>query len=142
MEKVIVRQDKHFGTGFWAKDPDQPDVEEYQPVHHIHDLTPYGMLLASLGSCTAIVLHTYAQHHGVDLQEVELRLEYKGVFDEDCENCEEIEEYEEQISEEIVLVGDLAVGEREKLLHIAHQCPIYKMLKDGMELGSYLATES
>jgi len=27
-----------------------------------------------LGSCTATVLHTYAQHHGVDLREVELRL--------------------------------------------------------------------
>jgi uncharacterized OsmC-like protein len=119
-EKVLIRQNNKFEMGFWAVDPEEQESEEFQPVSHIYDLTPYGMLLASLGSCTTIVLHTYAQNHGVDLEEVEVRLQYERVFDEDCENCEEIERYDEQIEEEIVLSGDLGSEEYDRLSHIAH----------------------
>jgi uncharacterized OsmC-like protein len=141
-EKVLIRQNDKFEMGFWAVDPDEQDSEEFQPVAHIHDLTPYGMLLASLGSCTAIVLHTYAQNHGVELEEVEVRLQYERVFKEDCENCDEIERYDEQIEEEIVLSGDLASAEYHKLSHIAHQCSIYKMIDSGMTIKSHLAKDS
>ena len=77
------------------------------PVDHILALAPYGMLLTSLGTCTAIVLHTYAQHHGMDLREVELRLAYERNFDQDCEHCEHIGQYEEHIEEELLPIGDL-----------------------------------
>jgi putative redox protein len=137
-EKVIVRQNNNFQIEFQAVDPHDPDSDDFQSVEEIHSLTPYGMLLASLGSCTAIVMHTYAQHHGLDLQEAELTLEYERIFEEDCENCEEIDEYKEQIEERISLTGELTSAERDRLLHIAHQCPIYKMLQSGMELTSVL----
>jgi putative redox protein len=139
MERVLVRQNSQFEIGFWASDSEHPESDELQPVVHIHELSPYGMLLASLGACTAIVLHSYAQHHEVDLREVELWLEYRRVFDEDCDNCELIERYEERIEEEIVLDGDLSPEDRTKLLRIAHQCPIYKMLGSGLEVHSQLA---
>jgi putative redox protein len=99
------------------------------------------MLLASLGSCTAIVLHTYAQHHDVALQEVELNLSYEREFREDCENCEGIEKYQEHIQEEIQLSGDLTTAEHDKLMHIAHQCSIYKMLESGIEIDSWEAED-
>lgn len=137
-EKVIVRQDSDFMIEFQAVDPEKPDSDEFEPVHHLHGLTPYGMLLASLGSCTTIVLHTYAQYHDIDLQEVKVRLQYERAFQEDCENCEEIEKYEEQIQEKIALAGDLSSKERKKLLHIAHQCSINKMLQQGITVQSEL----
>jgi putative redox protein len=135
-EKVVVRQNRQFEIGFWAMDPEDPESEELHQVDHIHQLTPYGMLLASLGSCTAIVLHTYSQHHDVDLQEVELQVSYARVFKEDCDNCEEIERYDERIYEEIQLDGGFSSAERDKLLHIAHQCSIYKMLQSGIQIES------
>jgi len=138
-EKVIVRQNNRFETEFLAIDPHHPDADQFQPVAHLHALTPYGMLLTSLGACTAIVLHTYAQHHDVDLQEVELRLAYDRVFKEDCETCTEIDQYEEQIQEEIELVGEISPADRQKLLRIAHQCPIYKMFANGIKIESRLA---
>jgi uncharacterized OsmC-like protein len=141
-EKVMVRQNSRFEIGFWAVDPHDPDSDELEPVQHIPDLTPYGMLLASLGSCTAIVLHTYAQHHDVELREVEIQLEYERVFHEDCENCEEIEKYQEHIREQIRLQGDFSAAEHDKLLHIAHQCSIYKMLRSGIDIDSEEASAS
>ena len=141
-EKVVIRQNNKFEMGVWAVDPEEQESEELQAVAHIHDLTPYGMLLASLGSCTAIVLHTYAQNHGVDLEEVEVQLQYERVFEEDCENCEEIERYDEQIEEEVVLSGDLGSEEYGRLSRIAHQCSIYKMLDSGMRIKSHLTTDA
>ena len=43
-------------------------------MEHIHQLTPHGLLLAGLGGCIAILLHTYAQHHRLILREVELHI--------------------------------------------------------------------
>jgi uncharacterized OsmC-like protein len=134
-EIVVVRQRSNFETDFLAADTDSPDVEarELKPVHAIHELTPYGMLLAGLGSCTTILLHSYAHHHGVDLEEVELRVSYDRVFDEDCERCEEIGEYTEQIDAEVALTGDFDEKERNKLFLVSRQCPVHKILHDGIE---------
>ena len=140
-ETVIVRQDATFRTEFRAPDPRDPESDTLNPVAHIHELTPYGMLLAGLGSCTAIVLHTYAQHHDIALEEVELRLSYDRIFAEDCRNCEFIHRYEDRISEEIVLRGDLDQATRDKLLKIAHQCPIQKMLEDATPVASFLSAK-
>jgi len=133
-ESVIVRQNSMFETEILALDPHNPDDEEFHSVHHVHHLTPYGMLLAGLGSCTAIVLHTYAQHHSVGLDEVELHLTYDRVFAEDCEKCEGIEEYKEQIESLLTLVGDLTPDEERRLLIISRHCPIHKMLAHGIDV--------
>ena len=141
-EKVIVRQNSQFETEFLALDPHNPDDPHFHPVVHVHELTPYGMMLAGLAACTAIVLHTYAQYHNVDLDEVELRAEYDRVFKDDCRDCEEIERYSEQIDEEIVLIGDLTPEERRRLMVISRQCPIHKMLAHGIEVNSRQAEET
>ena len=140
-EIVVVRQRSNFETDFLAADTDSPDVEarELKPVHAIHELTPYGMLLAGLGSCTTILLHSYAHHHGVNLEEVELRVSYDRVFDEDCERCQEIGEYTEQIDAEVALAGDFDEKERNKLFLISKHCPVHKILHDGIETVFRLA---
>jgi len=138
-ERVVVRQNSQFEISVLASDPHHPDDLSLHPVAAIHQLTPYGMLLASLGTCTAIVLHTYAQHHGVSLDEVELRLGYDRVFAEDCESCDKIAEYEEQVTLEIVLTGDLTPELRQRLYAVSKHCPIHKMLAHRIEVRSYLA---
>ena len=140
-ERVIVRQNNQFETEILALDPHDPDAHQFHPVGDVRHLTPYGMLLAGLGSCTSIVLHTYAQHHGVDLREVELRLEYDRVFADDCEECEGIEEYREQIETEIVLVGDLTPQDHKRLFAVSKHCPIHKILKQGIEVPLRLAED-
>ena len=140
-EVVIVRQNNRFeiqmeaiverGHGHHHAGEREP---EFQSVSDIRYLTPYGMLLAGLGSCTTVVLHTYAQHHGVELQEAEARVSYDRVFAEDCQDCEGIDEFHERIDVAVGLVGDLTPAERERLHIIAHHCSIHKMLEQGIEV--------
>lgn len=141
-EKIIVRQNAQFETEFLIPDPQAPESEQWIQVAHIYALTPYGMLLASLGACTAIVLNSYAEHHDVDLEQVELSLSYARVFDEDCEDCDEIDRYKETVLQEITLKGDLTEKEREKLHHISQRCPVERMLIDGIPISSRLTSES
>lgn len=138
-ERVVVRQDRDFVTTILAVDPHEPDSDELHEVHHVHELTPYGMLMTSLASCTGIVLHTYAQHHGIDLQEVSFDLHYDRIFAEDCADCEDIDTYKEQIEEAISLSGNLTDRDRDRLYTVSHHCPIHKILVNGMEVDSYLA---
>ncbi len=137
-ERVIVKQDRQFRTQFLAADPEDIHSNVFENIDDIHQLTPYGMLLSSLASCTALVMNTYAQNHEIKLTEVEMHLSYQRVFREDCEDCEEEKEYNEEIDEHILLKGDLSELEREKLLRIAHFCPIYKMMKEGITITSSL----
>jgi putative redox protein len=141
-EKIIVRQNKSFEVGFWAVDPNQPDSDDYQPVQGLHEVTPYGMMLVSLATCTAQVVLSYAQHHGVNLDEVEFRLQYERFYQEDCENCENINQYGEKIHKAITFLGDLTEVEKMKLFRIAHQCPIEKIFKQGIEINSELRTQT
>src|SRR5919109_439205 len=134
-ERVIVRQNNRFETEFLSIDAHHPESEEFKPVEHIHQLTPHGLLLASLGGCTAILLHTYAQNHGLNLREVELRLTYKEPFKE---NPEEVDRYLEQIEEEIAFPSDLNEDDRNKLLMIAKQCSIHRMIEEGVHIDPKL----
>ena len=139
---VIVRQNSNFEIDFRTADPADPESGELRSVVHIHELDPYAMLLASVGACTTIVLHTYAQNHGVELHEVELRLNYDRDFEHDRENSETTGRYEEQIEEQLVFTGDLTEADRKKLFQVAKQCSIHRMLEDGIEISSELKDSS
>lgn len=133
-ESVIIQQTSNFETQFFSLSPKAVDSETFISVRRLHALTPYGMMLASLGSCTAMVIHTYAQNHGLVVDEVEIRLHYYRKFQEDCENCENVDHYNEHIDEEISFRGQLSEEQQEKLFEISHQCPIHKMYEDGVAI--------
>lgn len=143
-EIVVVRMKDTFEAEFETADTDSPHApeRELRPVHAIYELTPYGMMLGSLGACTAILLHSYSRNHGVDLESVEIRSSYDRVFAEDCERCEEIGKYTEQIEAIVGFTGDLTEAERNKLFLIAKHCPIHKILHDGIETVFRAAQES
>jgi uncharacterized OsmC-like protein len=133
-EMVVIHQKSNFEINFQASDPENPESEELHEVTSIFAMTPYTMLLASLGACTTIVLHTYAQHHGIDLQSVEAIVEYERDFKEDCKNCDQIERYEEHIKESVTFKGDFSADEKKRLDQIAKRCSIHKILEDGIKI--------
>ncbi len=51
--------------------------------------TPYDLLLAALGACTAITLRLYATRKKWPLEGIEVRLRHGRVHVQDCEHCEE-----------------------------------------------------
>lgn len=89
---------------------------------------PYALLLASLGSCTAMTLRMYANHKELPLEDVEVRLSHGRVHAKDCEDCETAEGRVDEIRREIGFTGDLTDDQRRRLLEIADKCPVHKTL--------------
>jgi putative redox protein len=135
-EQVVVLQSKRFETHIWVPTPHDSTPGALLPIEQIGALAPDGMLLASLGSCTGAVLHTYAQHHGLDLQDVEVRLQFGQPSAE--ENIGQNGKHRGRIEEEIVLFGGINPDERHRLLSIAQRCSVHTMLDRGMEVRLWL----
>jgi len=135
-ERVVVYQDKSFRTEFRAADPHDEGSQDLESVMHLHNLTPYGMLLASVGSCTAIVVNTYARNHNIPLKGITIDASYDRVFAEDCDNCDENTQYEEIIREELTFEGDLSQKNLDRLHQVARACSIRRMLESGIQIKS------
>ena len=135
MEVLVLKAGPDLVPEFLASDSEaaEPELRQLHEVHAIHELSPYGMLLASLADCTAILLHAYARNHKVPLLRFELRLTYARVFAADCQDCEKTGTYTERIDAEVGLVGDLPPAERNKLFLIAKHCPVHKILHNGIQ---------
>lgn len=134
-ERLILRQNDRFETEFLSLDPHRPESEDFKSTANMHELTPYGLFLAGLAGCKAVALHSYAQAHGLYLDIVEVRLSYERVCDE---NSHKVETYTEQIEEEILLIGELDARDREILFLVSKQCPLHKIVEDGIEVHSTL----
>ncbi|MEQ0565143.1 OsmC family protein [Amycolatopsis sp. NEAU-NG30] len=89
---------------------------------------PYELLLASLGSCTAITLRMYADRKGIPLTRATVRLRHDRIHAQDCERCETERGMLSRITREIHLDGNLDDDQRAKLMAIADKCPVHRTL--------------
>jgi putative redox protein len=101
--------------------------------------TPYELLLASLGACTAMTLRLYADRKGWPLEGVRMRLGHERVYRDDCEGCVGAGEVNnslriERISREIELLGPLDAAQRARLMEIAARCPVHRTLQAAPEI--------
>lgn len=135
-ERVVVYQDRSFRTQYKAADPQEGDTDVVDNVMHLHNLTPYGMLLASLGTCTAIVVNTYARNHDIPLRGVTVDVDYGRVYAEDCDDCEMDTKYEEVIRKQISFEGELETAQIDRLHQVAEACSVSKMLANGIRIES------
>ncbi|TDO21046.1 OsmC family protein [Pedobacter duraquae] len=83
-------------------------------------MNPYALILASLGSCTAITIRMYADRKNIQLEAIRVDLVFNGVS---------AEYTQPSITRNLTLIGDLTSDERVKLLNIADKCPIHKLLE-------------
>ena len=99
---------------------------------------PYDLLLASLGTCTAITLRMYADRKGWDLEGIEVRLQHDKIHARDCDDCETRNNRVDQIEREIELRGALDTSQRQRLLEIADRCPVHRTLHGEVRVRTRL----
>ena len=90
--------------------------------------TPYELLLAALGSCTAMTILMYARRKGWPVEGVRVELSHERVHAQDCEDCDEKDAYLEQFTKRVTLRGPLDESQRARLEEISRRCPVHRTL--------------
>ena len=88
--------------------------------------TPHELLLAALGSCTAMTLKVYAERKGWPLRDVHVTLNGSSANGDGGY----------VINRQIAIDGDLDAGQRQRLLEIAEKCPVHKTLKGEITINT------
>src|SRR5688572_10679025 len=70
--------------------------------------TPYGLLLAALGSCASMTIGLYARRKQWPLEALTVRLRHAKVHAADCASCDTREGMLDQIDREVELSGPLS----------------------------------
>ena len=100
--------------------------------------TPYDMLAAALGGCTAMTLHFYARREKLPLEGVTLTVTHDRQNAKDCSDCAVQSGWIHRFKVEIVLEGPLDDEQRQRLLGIAARCPVAKTLQNEIRIEEVL----
>jgi uncharacterized OsmC-like protein len=96
--------------------------------------TPYDLLVAALGACTAMTLRMYADRKQWPLNGVTVSLVHGRNYVQDDRDCESAPVRLDQIELGIELEGELTDEQRTRLLEIAGKCPVHRTLSAGVRI--------
>ncbi|HEX6064762.1 MAG TPA: bifunctional alpha/beta hydrolase/OsmC family protein [Longimicrobiales bacterium] len=100
--------------------------------------SPYELLAAGLGACTAMTIRMYADHKKLPLERVTVDLAHEKIHAADCAECETREGRIDRIERVITLEGDLDTEQRARLLEIANKCPVHRTLHSEVYIPTRL----
>ena len=100
--------------------------------------TPYDLLTAALGACTAMTVRLYADQKKLPLERVRVNLRHNKIHASDCSECETKEGRIDRIERVIELEGVLDEAMRAKLLAIADKCPVHRTLHAELSISTRL----
>ena len=139
-KEVVVRlmEDDGFTSdvkvrhhGFTADEPASVGGNDFGP-------TPYDLVSAGLGACTAMTLHMYARRKKWPLKEVKVHIDHYKDHATDCEQMENPKSKIDHFSRVIELEGDLDDEQKTRLLEIADRCPVHRTLHNPVEIKTVL----
>lgn len=101
--------------------------------------TPYDLLLAALGTCTAITLRMFADRKEWPLDAVRVRLDHRRIHALDEQQVEGGDARTEVVARTLELSGELTEEMRRRLAEIADRCPVHRTLSAGVRVTTTLA---
>lgn len=100
--------------------------------------TPYDLLSAALGACTAMTLRMYANRKSWPLARVTVEVDHGRGHAEDCVRCEDSDKSRvDIITRRITLEGSLDAAQRARLLEIADKCPVHRTLTGPIAIRTH-----
>lgn len=109
-------------------------------------MSPYELLLAALGACTAMTLRMYIARKKLPITEVEVLLTFDRIHADDCESCiaeEHADQTEIQhISRLIYVTGAVTAEQKQRLLYIAGRCPVHLTLHSQPHIADALIVKA
>ena len=103
--------------------------------------TPYDLLMASLGTCTAMTLKMYANRKGWTLEEINVYLNHEKIHQNDSDSVENSSNSKlSKFTRWLEIKGDVTDEMREKLLEIADKCPVHKTLHEPITVETFFKT--
>ncbi|MEM1216733.1 MAG: bifunctional alpha/beta hydrolase/OsmC family protein, partial [Bacteroidota bacterium] len=100
--------------------------------------TPYELLSASLGACTAMTIQMYARRKKWVIDEVRVHLDHRKDYATDLQQIDEKPSKIDHFERSIELVGDLDEAQLIRLLEIADRCPVHRTLHGEVEVQTVL----
>lgn len=113
---------------FFADEPKSVGGQDTGPA-------PYDLLLAALGTCTAMTMRLYADRKGISVPAFSVKLSHAKEHAEDCADCEEDSKgLLDVIRRDIIIEGEHDDKIIAKLLEIADKCPVHKTLHNSPQV--------
>ena len=103
---------------------------------------PYELVMAALGACTSMTVRMYAERRNWPLEKVQVDLTFSRIHAADCQDCNRKKGIVNRITKRITFTGDLSEIQRQRLLHMANNCPVQRVLARTIEISSTLTIES
>lgn len=95
--------------------------------------SPYDLLTAALGECTAITVRWYAMREGWPIEHVAVQVRHGKRMEAGSEQM--IDEFHKTVS---ITAPDLSEEQRQKLFEIAEKCPVHKTLTGTIRIATEL----
>ena len=140
-KQVVVRlEGEDFTTEIQA---DEHSLIADEPISfggNDFGMSPYELLNASIGACTAMTLKMYSRRKKWPLEEVKVHLSYSKSlkYEEHQANPENSNSRIDRFEKELELIGDLTEEQKRRLLEIANKCPVHRTIASPSQFASKL----
>ena len=102
--------------------------------------TPYDLLLAALGTCTAMTMKMYADQKGWPFDGARIHLTHERDHAEDCGHALDDDAKVQALNRAITVLGDhLTEEQRAKIIAIADKCPVHRTLEGHLHIHTQAA---